>query len=116
MSADYRRAYLEVGAALSCAGASDDTIIICIDAACAHFAKGLEIRVTDPGEHFVSALKTGLLGHINGHSPVWVKIQQKDTQISYRLGDEWRINISLELLHSLGEIQGVEKVTALYGN
>jgi DNA polymerase-3 subunit alpha len=87
-----------------------------LDQARAAFGKGVEIglgaaaRVNGFLDHLDAALKS----HRNGRCPVWVRYQGDTAFTCLRLGQDWRVQPSEQLLEKLRGIVGSDGVRVLY--
>jgi len=87
-----------------------------IDQARSRFAKRLEISVTQQqaGNGFVDSLSQALRNYSEGDCPVWLDYQSPDARAKIKLGPNWRVNPSDELLLALADLAGEERVKLVY--
>ncbi len=87
-----------------------------LDQARAAFGKGLEIGLNAAARvnGFLDHLDAALKPHRNGRCPVWVRYQGDTAFTRLRLGQDWKVQPSEQLLEKLRGIVGPEGVRVLY--
>ncbi|MDX9740175.1 MAG: DNA polymerase III subunit alpha [Gammaproteobacteria bacterium] len=89
--------------------------ILGIDEARATYARGIEIDLRPIGNGGVSrSLADALAPFRSGECPVWINYRGASAAARMRLGQEWRVRPTDELLGRLGELAGTAGVRVLY--
>jgi DNA polymerase-3 subunit alpha len=90
--------------------------ILTIDEARAAFARGIEIDLSPArGNGSVSrSLAEALAPFRSGECPVWINYRGTGAAARMRLGQEWRVRPTDELLGRLGAVAGTDRVRVLY--
>ena len=80
------------------------------------YAKRLvvDIDLARTGEGFVPVLQQILAAYREGRCPVLVRYRNRSAQAMLRLGDEWRVRPSEELIKRLGSLGGPDSVRLEY--
>jgi DNA polymerase III subunit alpha len=90
--------------------------IIDISEARSHFAQALELDLdsdnTSPS--LLDSLEQAMAPWRNGAVPVLINYRQSQAKGQFRLGDEWRVNPTDELMLSLQSMLGTDKVRILF--
>ena len=82
-----------------------------LDEACEAGARVLRIGVNGIGPGFVTTFKRALAGHCGGRTPLLLTgYRNASGSADLRLGDDWRVKVSTNLLRSLAEVPGVKSV------
>jgi DNA polymerase-3 subunit alpha len=83
-----------------------------------NYAKGLslELHASDFKNGFVGRLQEWLRGSLNGGCPVVVDYVREDVRGRLRLGADWQVQPSDELIQRLRDQLGPERVLMLYGD
>jgi DNA polymerase-3 subunit alpha len=85
-----------------------------LDEARARMARGVEILLNGAGPEGVERICSALRPFRSGKAPVWVEFRGDRARARLKLGEEWRVRASGDLLESLAGIQGVESTRILY--
>ncbi len=89
--------------------------ILSIDEARATYARGIEIDLQRGGNGSVSrGLAEALAPFRSGECPVWINYRGAGAAARMRLGQEWRVRPTDELLGRLGALAGANGVRVLY--
>jgi DNA polymerase-3 subunit alpha len=82
-----------------------------LDEACEAGARVLRVGVNGIDAGFVDHFKRALAGHCGGRTPLLLTGYHNATSSAdLRLGDDWRVKVSIDLLRSLAGIPGVKSV------
>ncbi|HKZ09315.1 MAG TPA: DNA polymerase III subunit alpha [Rhodanobacteraceae bacterium] len=82
-----------------------------LDEACEAGARVLRVGVNGIDAGFVTTFKRALAGHCGGRTPLLLTGYRNATgSADLRLGDDWRVKVSTNLLRSLAEVPGVKSV------
>lgn len=81
--------------------------ILEVDEARSRFAQRLEIEVTDAGVDFDRDLAAALHPYRNGQTPIIVRYQNQRAQALLKLGEEWLIGPSTDLLAAIDGVPGI---------
>jgi DNA polymerase-3 subunit alpha len=82
-----------------------------LDAACEAGARVLRVGVNGIDAEFVNRFKRALAGHCGGRTPLLLTgYRNASGSADIRLGDDWRVKVSTQLLRSLAEVPGVKSV------
>jgi DNA polymerase-3 subunit alpha len=82
-----------------------------LDEACEAGARALRVGVNGIDAGFVATFKRALAGHCGGRTPLLLTGYRNDVgSADIRLGDDWRVRVSTNLLRSLAEVPGVKSV------
>jgi len=82
-----------------------------LDEACEAGARVLRVGVNGIGPGFVTTFKRALAGHCGGRTPLLLTgYRNASGSADLRLGDDWRVKVSTNLLRSLAEVPGVKSV------
>ncbi|WIG55065.1 MAG: DNA polymerase III alpha subunit [Rhodanobacteraceae bacterium] len=82
-----------------------------LDEACEAGARVLRVGVNGIGPGFVGTFKRALAGHCGGRTPLLLTgYRNASGSADIRLGDDWRVKVSTNLLRSLAEVPGVKSV------
>jgi DNA polymerase-3 subunit alpha len=82
-----------------------------LDEACEAGARILRVGVNGIDSGFVTTVKRALAGHCGGRTPLLLTGYRNATgSADLRLGDDWRVKVSTNLLRSLAEVPGVKSV------
>jgi DNA polymerase-3 subunit alpha len=82
-----------------------------LDGACEAGARVLRVGVNGIDSGFVTTFKRALAGHCGGRTPLLLTGYRNATgSADLRLGDDWRVKVSTDLLRSLAEVPGVKSV------
>jgi DNA polymerase-3 subunit alpha len=82
-----------------------------LDEACEAGARILRVGVNGIDSGFVTTFKRALAGHCGGRTPLLLTGYRNATgSADLRLGDDWRVKVSTNLLRSLAEVPGVNSV------
>jgi DNA polymerase-3 subunit alpha len=87
-----------------------------LDQARAAFAKRVLIRLDadQGGQGVVNGLATVLRPFQEGRTPVFIEYRRADASAWLRLGDDWRVNPTDELLRRLTDLAGADRVRVEY--
>jgi DNA polymerase-3 subunit alpha len=82
-----------------------------LDQVCEAGTRVLRVGVNGIDAGFVTSFKRALAGHCGGRTPLLLTGYRNATgSADLRLGDEWRVKVSTQLLRSLAEVKGVKSV------
>ncbi|HKU78630.1 MAG TPA: DNA polymerase III subunit alpha, partial [Rhodanobacteraceae bacterium] len=82
-----------------------------LDEACEAGTRVLRVGVNGIDAGFVTSFKRALAGHCGGRTPLLLTGYRNATgSADLRLGDDWRVKVSTQLLRSLAEVPGVKSV------
>ncbi|MGH8114816.1 MAG: OB-fold nucleic acid binding domain-containing protein, partial [Rhodanobacteraceae bacterium] len=82
-----------------------------LDDACEAGARVLRVGVNGIDAHFVGSFKRALAGHCGGRTPLLLTGYRNTAgSADLRLGDDWRVRVSTNLLRALAEVPGVRSV------
>src|SRR5690348_13013043 len=82
-----------------------------LDEACEAGTRVLRVGVNGINAGFVTSFKRALAGHCGGRTPLLLTGYRNATgSADLRLGDDWRVKVSTQLLRSLAEVPGVKSV------
>jgi DNA polymerase-3 subunit alpha len=82
-----------------------------LDEACEAGARVLRVGVNGIDAGFVPAFKRALAGHCGGRTPLLLTgYRNASGSADIRLGDDWRVRVSTDLLRTLAEVPGVKSV------
>ncbi len=82
-----------------------------LDEACEAGARVLRVGVNGIDAGFVDHFKRALAGHCGGRTPLLLTGYHNATgSADLRLGDDWRVKVSIDLLRSLAGVPGVKSV------
>ena len=82
-----------------------------LDEACEAGARVLRVGVNGIDAGFVNTFKRALAGHCGGRTPLLLTGYRNERgSADIRLGDDWRVKVSMHLLRSLAEVPGVKSV------
>ncbi len=87
-----------------------------IDQARAQFARRLilDVRPEQTQNGLIHQLQKALTPYREGKCDVYIKYQGRDAAAVLRMGDEWKIQPTDELMHRLGDVLGKEQVRLRY--
>ena len=85
-----------------------------LDQARANLARGVEIQLNGCGPEDVAQICSALRPFRAGNAPVWVEFRGHEARARLKLGDEWRVRVSGDLIASLAGIRGVEATRIIY--
>jgi len=87
-----------------------------IDQARAQFARRLilDVRPDQTRNGLIHQLQKALAPFKEGKCDVYIKYQRRDAEAVLRMGDEWKIQPTDELMHRLGDVLGKEQVRLRY--
>lgn len=90
--------------------------IMTITQARSHYAKRLLIKVdaNQADVDFVSRLQAILSPYQQGKCPVWLEYQRPEASVKLALGEQWRVHLADELIHSLTALMGEKQVAIDY--
>ena len=88
--------------------------ILEVDEARSRFAQRLEIEVVDAGADFDRDLAAALHPYRNGQTPIIVRYQNDRAHALLKLGDEWLIGPSTDLLAAIDGVPGISAVRLRY--
>lgn len=88
--------------------------ILSLDESRHRFARGLEIQVNGQTEALDQDLAAALKPYLAGQTPVIVRYQNKDAQALLKLGEDWRVSPSAELLAAVNAVKGIEYAKLRY--
>ena len=89
--------------------------ILSIDEARAQFARGLEIDIeTAAGTSLDRDLAAALQPYRSGTTPVLVRYRNDHAQALIRLGEDWQVMPSAELLAAIGGLEGIRSARLRY--
>jgi DNA polymerase-3 subunit alpha len=82
-----------------------------LDQVCEVGTRVLRVGVNGIDAGFVTSFKRALAGHCGGRTPLLLTGYRNATgSADLRLGDDWRVKVSTQLLRSLAEVPGVKSV------
>ena len=82
-----------------------------LDEACEAGTRVLRVGVNGIDAGFVNTFKRALAGHCGGRTPLLLTGYRNATgSADLRLGDDWRVKVSTNLLRSLAEVPGIKSV------
>jgi DNA polymerase-3 subunit alpha len=82
-----------------------------LDQACEAGSRVLRVALDGIAPDFVDTFKRALAGHCGGRTPlVLTGYHNAHGQADIRLGDDWRVHVSTDLLRSLAAVPGVKSV------
>jgi DNA polymerase-3 subunit alpha len=82
-----------------------------LDDACESGARVLRVGVNGIDAGFVTQFKRALAGHCGGRTPLLLTgYHNAAGSADLRLGDDWRVRVSVGLLRTLAEVPGVKSV------
>jgi len=97
---------------------SDPTIVVqevlLVDEARARFASGVEIVLNRPGQDFDRDLAAALHPYRSGQAPIVVHYHNAQAQALLRLGEEWQVEPSANLLAAINGLHGIKEARFLY--
>ena len=85
-----------------------------VDQARERFSKGLEIEIEQPAQEFDKDLAAAMQPYRSGQTPVIVHYQNGSAQALLKLGSDWRVAPSSELLAAISGLDGVGQVRLRY--
>ncbi len=85
-----------------------------IDQARERFARGVEIEIEQPDREFDKDLAAAIQPYRSGQTPVLVHYRNGQAQALLRLGSEWQVAPSSELLAAIAGLKGVGQVRLRY--
>jgi DNA polymerase-3 subunit alpha len=87
-----------------------------IDQARAQFARRLilDVRPEQTQNGLIHQLQKALTPYREGKCNVYIKYQRQDAAAVLKMGDEWKIQPTDELMHRLGDVLGKEQVRLRY--
>jgi DNA polymerase III subunit alpha len=88
--------------------------IMDVDQARERFSRGLEIELDQPGQEFDQDLAAAIQPYRSGQTPVIVRYRNQAAQALLKLGSDWRVAPSSELLAAISGLNGVEQVRLRY--
>jgi len=88
--------------------------IMSVDEARSQFARHLEIRITGAVEQLDDDLAAALRPYRRGRTPVVIQYRNAAAQAVLRLGENWQVTPSTELLAAIGGIRGIGEVRLRY--
>jgi DNA polymerase-3 subunit alpha len=84
-----------------------------LDAACEAGARILRVGINAIDADFVTTFKHALAGHCGGRTPLLLTgYHNAAGSADIRLGDDWRVRVSTDLLRALHDIPGIKSVQA----
>ncbi|QOC21262.1 DNA polymerase III subunit alpha [Wenzhouxiangella sp. AB-CW3] len=90
--------------------------VLDVDQARERFARGLELELMDPDTEFDQDLAAAMQPYRSGKTPVMVHFRNEQAQALIRLGNEWQVAPSSELLAALSGLPGVTGVRLRYNH
>mgnify|MGYP002777191105 CR=1 FL=1 len=84
-------------------------------AACAHFAKGVILRVREAPAQFPDALRHVLSAYRDGPSPVRLRYRRNGASFEVELGEDWRVRAEPALIELLRQLPAVEHADIVFG-
>ncbi len=89
--------------------------LLSVDEARAQFARGLEIDVEGPiSGHLDQDLAAALQPYRRGRTPVIVRYRNQQAQALIRLGEDWQVMPSAELLAAVHGLEGIQAARLRY--
>ncbi len=88
--------------------------ILDVDQARERFARGLEIELLHPPVEFDHDLAAAMQPYRTGRTPVLVRYRNEAAQALLKLGSDWQIAPSSELLAAVSGLEGVARVRLRY--
>ncbi len=88
--------------------------ILDVDQARERFARGLEIEILRPAVEFDHDLAAAMQPYRSGKTPVIVRYRNEAAQALLKLGGDWQVAPSSELLAAVSGLEGVAKVRLRY--
>ncbi|MDR9453853.1 MAG: DNA polymerase III subunit alpha [Wenzhouxiangella sp.] len=88
--------------------------IMDLDEARGHFARGLEIQVNGNTSLLDVNLAAALQPYRRGHTPVILRYQNTQAQALVKLGEDWQVAPSAELLAAVNAIDGIDTARLRY--
>ena len=88
--------------------------ILDVDQARERFARGLEIEILRPAVEFDHDLAAAMQPYRSGKTPVIVRYRNEAAQALLKLGEDWQVAPSSELLAAVSGLEGVAKVRLRY--
>ena len=88
--------------------------ILNLDAARAQFARGLEIEVNGATDLLEEDLAAALAPYRNGSTPVVLRYENAKAQAVVKLGENWEVSPSAELLAAVNAVRGIKSAKLRY--
>ncbi len=88
--------------------------VLDVDQARERFARGLEIEILRPAVEFDHDLAAAMQPYRSGQTPVIVRYRNEAAQALLKLGTDWQVAPSSELLAAVSGLKGVERVRLRY--
>ncbi len=85
-----------------------------VDQARERFCRGLEIEIERPVQEFDKDLAAAMQPYRSGQTPVIVRYQNESAQALLKLGSDWKVAPSSELLAAISGLDGVGQVRLRY--
>jgi DNA polymerase-3 subunit alpha len=78
------------------------------------FARGLDIETSCPPDSLDEDLAAALQPYRDGHTPVLLHYRNEAAQTIVRLGENWRVRPSTELLAAVDGVPGIRRARLRY--
>jgi DNA polymerase-3 subunit alpha len=88
--------------------------VMTVDQARMQFARGLDIETSCPPESLDEDLAAALQPYRDGHTPVLLHYRNEAAQTIVRLGENWRVRPSTELLAAVDGVPGIRRARLRY--
>ena len=88
--------------------------ILDVDEARARFAQRLEIEVDAAGDDFDQDLAAALHPYRSGHTPIIVRYENRSARALLKLGEDWQVSPSSDLLAAIDGLNGIRAVRLRY--
>jgi len=85
-----------------------------LDEARGRFARGLEIRLNGAGPDGIGRLCAALKPYSSGATPVWVDYCGRGARARLKLGEDWQVRVSGDLLEALSRLETVHEARIIY--
>jgi len=85
-----------------------------VDEARARFAQRLEIELDDAGTEFDQDLAAALHPYRSGQTPIIVRYQNQSAQALLKLGEDWQVAPTSDLLAAIDGLEGIRRVRLRY--
>ncbi len=88
--------------------------ILSLDEARTRFARGLEIQLNGQTQALDQDLAAALKPYLAGQTPVILRYRNQSAQALVKLGEDWRVSPSAELLAAINAVKGIEYAKLRY--